>query len=758
MEAKKKKKIFSRTGAALFILSLGYIGAETLFNMRLLEVAGSVSSSPDEIDHLQKLGRAISACGFFLLVLGLFSGMKFRLQSRRSTGMFAIVALVCLVPPLMMGWRTMFSTGSLLMGPLDLILGFLPFMGAALILISRGRFRFFVILSLLLLAWPAMFLGQNLFIERYLIDRTAWQDRQNARYMLMLRSGMEECRMELEGLQFCDDKQGAPEMKAARIIISALWMLNPEGIMQNLKENREGLIESAALHGTWFSPQKKYAEYVDKAAKVRSEIIEETVGQYYIPYRKASEIYFQATNPVVLQREADAAVVQVEAAVDAGWREYQGAVSDYRQSLNPERLRRETERAAAEAREAAESGWRKYEGAVRTYKQTVASGLGRAIDMAAAADKYCAEHYCPDVDVGSAVDKGKEAAEQAFYDRTGYPPDLKDRADFMAQYVTQQKIRTEIEEKIRSRPGMEGFSLPYGWTYDEGSFRDLLSDVVRQQVGNAEQIFFDSTGYPPDLEDRAEFMAHVTTQQKIREEVEKNIRKKFGAPSFALPAHWTYEENSFKDDLKELTKQHAKDKWEKKFGPRLPPGLESDAFMGLLGVDAPPPVEKLVMSEDDFFKEVVVPANRKIVDGMIADMDRDMRRYAPDATEMDEGKEYARAIYIPPLTLVVSLSVVMLTLLRGMLALAHMFLRSGKMPVITIGQRYALQGGLTGFFAAVLLLLSYSAPNPYARGPAYDRYLDHARERHIVIASVLDWTARAQPPIYRMGRGIARLF
>ena len=192
-----KKKLFTPFGLLLFGLSLGYIGAEALFNMKLVDVAGSVKSDPSAIDHLQHFGRAISGYGFSLLTLGAFASSGFVMRGQRYWIRFGILATLSLVPFLMEFEATIFGfvkkglAGVSETDPLDLQLCALPFLGISAVLLSAGKFRAHVVIGLVLMAWPTMYLGQKLVIERYLVDRTDWQERQDAHYILMLRGGLE---------------------------------------------------------------------------------------------------------------------------------------------------------------------------------------------------------------------------------------------------------------------------------------------------------------------------------------------------------------------------------------------------------------------------------------------------------------------------------------------------------------------------------------------------------------------------------------
>ncbi|MDE1154052.1 MAG: hypothetical protein PW788_16085 [Micavibrio sp.] len=657
---KKNRPFFTPFGLMLFVFSLFYIGAEAVFNMQLLEVAGSVKSNPQEITNLQYFGRTVSAYGFTLLVLGVFENTGFRLRSRRDWALFLGVALVCILPFLSI-FRHTFPVSvdggayaaPLKLEPLDVMLSIMPCLGLLVAVMSAGRYRPQVFIALLLMAWPAMFLGQKLLIESFVIDRTTWQERQNARYMLMLRAGLEDCAITLGDLQFCDDKQGTADMKAARVIVSALWMMHPDGVLQDLKDNKEEIVERAALKGVWFSPGDQYKKYVEKVTTARDQYARTAAQQfyskYYAPYKNASDLYLKTLDRAGIEAQAEKAAVDVDGQIDAGWVKYQTAVRDFRQTLSV------------------------------MVGQAMRSGLA----YAGAVNAICGKRGdCPDIDTGPALEQGQKKAIAEFTSKSGYPPTITEKDDFLKEPKTQKLIRDQVQQSIRYKFGMKDFTLPDDWVYDRESFKTTVAALIDKQ---------------------------------------------------------------------------AKGKWHEKFGDRLPPGLSEKEFMDVLGINPQlPPVESMLLNEEDFFKKYVLPGNKKMIDSMLQELADDRRKHDDNTVATEEGKDYVEALYIPTISLVVSLSVVMMTLFRGLMVLPETLIRTGRIKMNADPR--ALRLLLAGAFLAALMLMPLAAPNPYAHGGTYSRYLADARKDHILIASLLNWAAQVQPVIYRAGDGLRRAF
>ena len=653
------KKFFTPFGLILFTLSVIYIAAEAVFNMKLLEVAGSVKSNPAEINDLQYFGRTVSAYGFSLLILGLFETTGFRLRTRKDWALFFGVAVVCILPFISI-FKNTFPAGTgegysapLALEPLDVMMSIMPCLGVLVAIMSAGRFRPQMFIALLLMAWPAMFLGQKLLIERYVVDRTDWQERQDARYMLMLRAGLEDCALYLGDLQLCNDSEGAPDMKAARIITSALWMMNPDAVLQDLRDNRDMLVESAAVRGVWFSPQEQYKKYTEKVTDARDQyakdLTQKFYSKYYGPYKRASDMYQNALDPVVIGREADKAVAEIDAQMEAGWQKYLSGVHDFKQQVSV----------------------------------MVGQAIRQTMNYAGQINDLCNKRGdCPDVDSGDGLQRAQAKA-------------------------------------------------------------------VRE--------FTIHSGYPPDITDKAEFLSYPKTRKMVREQVQQTLRYKFDLKDFTLPDDWVYDPKTFKETISTLVAAQARGKWKEKFGDKLPPGLDENGFMNALGIDPTlPPVEKMLMTQDMFFKKYVLPGNQRLIDMMLAELSSDRKKHKDDAVEMEEGKDYVKALYIPTISLVVSLGVVMMTLFRGLMLLPEALIRSGKVKVDASPK--AIRAGLAGAFLSVLMLMPLAAPNPYAAGTTYHRYLQAARENHMFVASLLNWAVQVQPVIYRAGNGLRAAF
>jgi len=642
----------------LLIGSLLYLIAEIEFNMSLLEIAGSVRSDPADIDHLQIFGRAVSACGCLLLVLGLYARTGFHINTLKLRLFYIGVALLAMVPQLLIFLHlTVGMQDSDWMFPIspsteDFMIAALPMLGFAYgLLVGKGRNAFITIVSLCMIIWPAMFLGQKMLIEQALIERTTWEQRVNARYVLMLRAVLEDCTINLDDLELCDAEKEQDSVKSARIILGSIWMLSPDGIRQDMENNREKMVHSVASRGLWFPPKAMYNEYVARVKDERERFIAQFMEKYYKPYENASNLFKAAVSEDKLGRESERAANEIDREIDSGFRQYRAAVREYKTALSM--------------------------GAVDIARKL--APYKRPLDI------FCRYRVCPE---------------------------------------------TQINNKL-----------------------------MREAQSRAEAEFIEATGgYTPDITTREGFLNAFPTQVKLREKIEDKVRAELNEPNFMLPANWIYDRDSFKRMVENFSRMEALRQWRAKFGDKLAPGLGVEEFLQATGLPPFPKLEDMLMSRDEFFRKMIIPQYAKALDKLIGDIEGEKELYANGRELAEQGKDYARAVYIPAISMVISLTVVILTLFRGWNVMTRLVLaramRDHRLPQKYIGWiRPVVQGIMIGLFGFAIFIVPYLMPNPYAAG-GYHRYLAEARAKAPFTATFLDWAMHTQPMVYRLGEPI----
>jgi len=674
----KAQKTYSTSGVILFLLSLVYLGAELVFNRQLLDVSSSVRSDPDQVEHIQYFGRAASGLGFTLLVQGIFQQFRFRIASRKQWTIFSIITLICFLPFLLALGQTFLEMvaqdrpGGDAPYTEGMAWGFLPFAGLCFVLAGRGSKPFAVVIGLIIMTWPAMFYGQKLAVERFIISPTTAEERLDAHYILLLRSGIEDCIILLEDTQLCDgDTANDVEKRSTRAVLGSLFMLNTAAVFDGLSFSKDQIIDSISAQDMWFSSKEYYQQYLQQVAGKRDQYEKFLNDNYYLPYKQASDLYLKT---------------------------YNKAASFYMQASQPGRFAQVAAEAAGQIQGLIETGWQQYEGADSTYKSMAAS-TASSVEQGIYS-KLCRGHeaLCNSAmsrmyngtSVDNAMSEMQAAAAEKFYEKTGYPPDINSKEDFIRNQKTQDEIRTHVEQKLQEQ--IEGYALPANWIYDPATFRGELLHMLQDEGQN----------------------------------------KALAAASQAQQA-WH-------------------DKVQSQFGTNIQPGLNREDFFKHMGGDPLPPLKDLVMSEGDFKKKYIVPINRQIADETLKNIKDEAPSYANRQELAEQGKDYIRVLYIPAIALCLSIMIVVITIGRYVTALATDATKKAKLfSGLTRRQRNIIRPFYWAVFLTLALVLPYKWPNPYISTAAYQKYYHFARTRYPVTAQLLDWVVHVQPIIYRAG-------
>ncbi len=420
-----------------FALSCVYLVAEFRFNVTLLDVAGSASVDATAIHRVADFGRSVSGFGFTLLALGMFARARFRLTHRREKTAFGIFAFACVAPFVLFPPR---EQEMLFLVPVAF--------GLFLIFLSRGRFPFHTVLAVVLMAWPAMFAGQKAMIEHLVVEPTTWQQRQHARDVLMLKAGLEKCVVEVEDQWLCKGDKSTAEVRAVRAMIAALWMHNPEAIIEALEPQRERIIDKTARQSGSDVVTKAYKTYVDTVRAERDKMVDGLIDKFYTPYQRASNAYLTAKDPKKLAADVDKIWREMERETDLAWNDYLDAQRQYRQTVG----------------------------------QASDTMLTRQGLFFQKLDEFCATRNCPRGNVDRATLRLIDEAETQFIRKTGFPPNVMSKAELMTYPRARDSFEQQTNQRLAEATGFANAALPANWVYDEAYMKALLTEMFRNRV------------------------------------------------------------------------------------------------------------------------------------------------------------------------------------------------------------------------------------------------------------------------------------
>lgn len=726
-----------RLDLALLLCGLFYILAEFIFNARLLDTASDISATADDLRDVEYLGRGISGIGLSLLVAGFFARDGFRMSRISDQIVFGLLALLgpllFLLSPLspVNGGLdpggvtfTQIITGSgadvhFTLPPPDasMLWVLLPLSGILVVLLAHYHkwHRAVIVAGLLMITWPAMFFGQKIIIERFMIHPTTWETRLDARYMQMMRTGFGHGILALRDLRFDEDDD--PALRTFLVLMGSLFMQFPEEAKEMIREKENDIVQLIVMRSDIQNIDGRYAEYQTVAEEFRKSIFK--------PYEDASERYADAFSEPLLIEARDNALNMARGAIDNGWLKMRDALGTcrtfatkhgaplYAQLTTYNRNFLACENETCRTRITVN-----YERMIRNM-----------IDHRVPFDYWCES---------SGLDP---AAVQSVLQFDNGLRDIATRQTFSCR---PQNIQRTIDRL-----------MPF-----------CMRQVERQ------------TGFAINIRTREDFMNSPTLHKTVRDELLHQIRRERKLMAFSLPEDWRIEDvAALEDGLARGIMTRAGYEW--KMGQMrgaqvdentgvggyvglsgIKPGMTMDDFVQMAVVqrylrdylgDIYFPGFSMNMSRQDFVENVVVPEIKRSAAAYVRETELQGPQFANGERLEATGKEAVRFIYIPSIALFISLFLVVLTLARCLIAAVRLAWR--HMYPDARPSRLRLAVAWTAVIA-VIAGFPYVAGSRTAQSESYQIFLHKSFERAPATSLVIDWTMRAQPIIYSAGKSL----
>ena len=711
------------TNFILFALSFVYLVAELIFNARMLDVAGISNSTYEQVEDIQYFGRTVSASGFTLLVLGLFSKTGYLLKTGKNWLLAIGTALFCLLPLFMTFGGIIFSTFSdtaLSDTAIDdeMHWSFVTLLGCYLLFSKQGMRRSTVLLGLIVMAWSSMFFGQKLLVERYVVSPTTWQERLNARYMLMARHYADQCIIQLGDLGMCEEKDKDPNLRSLNAVLANFLAYSNKEVAQDIHKQKEDIIlrmieddEDGHVDTAYMGYLKKIDaldQEMQKKLKAVHEMYDEKKGVYkvqvYNEYAMASRFYFKTlkTKTKAMNRLSKRIWKKLDRKREEGWKSYQREASNYNTSID-----------------------------------NVSRDIIKKLDDIHYTAKACGTLKCEE-------DKRRE------YN------------DLFKRYPVYMRIlETECGGNI----------LEYQCLLT----REDIETYIHKEKDP--EFIEKSKGYKPNIPNREAFLSHPKTRaiwdKAVRDGFDKEMKKQGFTGEYRLPVLNKYAD--LHGYLMDKVHTQADERWraqtEPAMGVYIAPGLSIDDFFKQLQEKGHPMKEELekkpeievpeipVMSRKQFIQKHVWPRYEGKLQEYFQEIEGEAPDYANRKQMSKQGKDYVRAVFIPPIALGLSLVISLLTLGKNiifLLSYAGRYLwKQEEWTGKTSAVYYSVAWGI--FFAAFFYFVSI-CHNPYTDKETYQRYHRAVSERSAAMAVVLDAIIRVQPTIYTPGAWLEKTF
>ncbi|WP_025823055.1 carboxypeptidase-like regulatory domain-containing protein [Shewanella marina] len=585
----------------------------------------------------------------------------------------------------------------------------------------RTKLRTFMCsLLIVALVWPTVFFGQKLLVDKLLVDPSTPTQRQEAFFASMLRSGLAINAVKISGLPYNSAHAALPAEMTFLALMGGLVYANSEFI-DHVEKQQQAIVGNYITNRAGLEFPKHYAQYQ-----------------------------------------------QLRDQVNEAWTQYQGGVKKYNAAIasSPSRA----DKAWQQVENEIASGWKKYQQAEKSY-------LARAESRA---QKIAPQIYDAFEDKNRCIDRYQKTSKQR-----GNPERLRscirnveeDYARILKRYDLpfkpmdfwlireEGRIRgeTSIKESILTLglsallAGIEIAAGDAGEQVVKMVFTNKVSHYTPKILALYQAQFKRETGYPMGINSMLAFRHHEVTSAKVR----KSLAQK----DIILGKSWHITDyNQFEKAVATKVRKEANRQWQQQTAAQglvAKPNLNFNQFQRL---DSIQNRIKAKMGEryyvnpvlatwnnKQFYQHVIVPNINKERDYWLAYLDASLAQFADGGPLAEDGKSALRSVLVPPISMSISLLLVILTALK----LPIKFWQVVK-PSESHSHKW-LNGAVSfGLIIAVLLvpvtvLNSKFTEETSTTGYFFDKVSENSSP---VVSYALTWVIHTQPLVQPIGYAI----
>lgn len=230
--------------------SMVYLGIEFGFNSLIVDTVAGIPSIA-ETERLELIGRSVSGIGFTLIAWGLIAKRSHRPVSSKLRWM----------------------------------------------------------LLALCLCFPAMFFGQKALVD-YVVNQSTGDQRLLSRYMSLLKTGLADGLIVIDGLPLDTAKTRTPEDKTFLALVGGLVYFNP-AFLNTVEKNQDQIVDQVIRRMTSGNLDERYEEYLG---------VRQLVAGNWVTYKEGSKSYYSAISKS--DNKAQEAWVELNNEVLSSWKAF----------------------------------------------------------------------------------------------------------------------------------------------------------------------------------------------------------------------------------------------------------------------------------------------------------------------------------------------------------------------------------------------------------------------------------------------------
>jgi hypothetical protein len=580
-------------------------------------------------------------------------------------------------------------------------------------LISAKHFKhsvrfFFFAMMITLVAWPVTFFGQKWAVDTFIIEPSTAEERQKATMAILLKDALANNAVNIDGIEFDPDAVNSPANQTFLTLFGGLLYADPT-IQDSLDKRMRDIIRTFISARAVNQFDGHYADYTrvykDMAAK-------------YDEYLEGSQRYNDAINGI--GKVQSDALVELSNKLKNGYTDYQNSVKGFQ--------------ARAQAR-AQEYGPRIYDFFKKLEKCNERKNNKRCNEQLTA-------QYRQEI-----MKAGLGYIEPNYFlivEDVGFWENL---ANTVVGGVLTGGMMTVLQGLSAATGGDGGWKdKKYYWTKDNGHYQEKFAAKMVPQ-------FERENGYPVDIDSFEAFKNHESTRTKTIE--------RFAKEGINLAENWKLSDTaSLTGAVGVKVRRDAKAAWDRemnKMDLALTPNQEWVAFQKHADVqrilserlsDYYVAGMRVDLNERQFQRTIMDPIVERQTSRLLQEYLAAERLFEDGAEYEQRGKNSLRAVFIPPISMSISLILICLTLVT----------LPAKYYALLSAEPTSKGVLLSGAAAVVILFIPSFMPNPLA-APGSNQtiayFFDKMDENASPIYSgVLGWTLDAQPLMLPLGNAI----
>ncbi|MDO6638700.1 hypothetical protein Q4557_01825 [Shewanella sp. 5_MG-2023] len=572
-----------------------------------------------------------------------------------------------------------------------------------------------------LIVWPTVFFGQKWLVDHFIIDTSSPQERQQAYLSQVLRSALIEKSIQFEGIHYDPDSEHNATEKTFLSVFGGLVYADDK-LVDDLEQQKRAIMEKFVRDRAMSNFDLHYSDYDSFRLRLQDS-----------------------------------------------YKEYAQGSNDYNQALasSPER----SNEYWLDTQNQVKQGWEKYQKGTDAYEARVES---RAQQIAPKVyDYFERRNKCADMKKGSSRDRCFERL-QTGYDQEiakygiGYiPPDdwLKREEISTSENVGNSIISgvmtlglfTAMQAVDAAMGGDAGFKdHRMIFTNDVNHYKSVL--MVKMEPDFVKE----SGGYPLGISSIHEFRHHEITSAKV------NARLK--QKGLMLPSTWVMADRvSFDNAVSKKVRQQADAKWRaamKKQGNDMPPNLSWQQFQQQGDIQrriAAKMAELYVnptladWNNREFKQRIIEPNIQRKTTEYLNVLEAQQAEFADGGAFESSGKSALRATIIPPISMSISLALVLLTVLKlPMKAFELVQAKRTSNAEARPTKPYVKPAISAGILVAIFVVpLSLGGNHYTANGSALHYFFEQMKKNDSAsISYALKWLLVTQPMVQPIGTAI----